>query len=379
VSHQKGDRLMRYGAIAASRRTSTTARFFSDPGAGNFYLGLSSPSRSPIATHETEMGAPIAMLRCFGTGNTPPWTAADTTIAGGRIPWISWKEGAFTNSDIAAGLHDDWIDGIAAQMAARAPWPIWWTYHHEPENDAVTQGAVNTAAYRAAQRRMAQRIKAAGVTNSVFAAVLFMCPFTFTPASGRDWRTWYPDWRNATGLGTGQNPDPNDFYLQGDPNSVVDVFGIDFYHNFNIQDGPTLDPMTKWNNIVGSTTWSTHLQPKTSFLNKPYGIGEWATSAAQDGLVFDPNGDGSFTLVEYNAQVAAGTVNYYPAQTDQWIDANFANKDNGFVAYCYWDDSATKTTAEVSWNALGICDPAKERWKRIGIWGSSSSAKVWTG
>ena len=85
---------MRYGPIAAKRRTaaSTTARFYADPGVGNFYLAVS-PNVSSIATHESKMGAPLAMIRLYGTGNTPPWAAADNVIAGGRIPWISWLEG----------------------------------------------------------------------------------------------------------------------------------------------------------------------------------------------------------------------------------------------------------------------------------------------
>jgi hypothetical protein len=161
---------MRYGAIAASRRpASTAARFFSDPGPGNFYLGLSSPSRTPLATHETKYGAPVAMLRTFSTSGAPNYAAIDSIIAGGRIPWTSWKNpSGISIADIATGAADAWIDGIAAGLAARAPWPVWWTFFHEPENDAPVSG-VNAPTYRDAQRRMAQRIKAAGVTNSVFA------------------------------------------------------------------------------------------------------------------------------------------------------------------------------------------------------------------
>jgi hypothetical protein len=371
---------MRYGAIAGSRRpASTAARFFSDPGPGNFYLGLSSPSRTPLATHETKYGAPVAVLRTFSTSGAPNYAAIDTIIAGGRIPWTSWKNPAgISIADIATGAGDAYIDGIAAGLAARAPWPVWWTFYHEPENDAPVSG-VNAPTYRDAQRRMAQRIKAAGVTNSVFCAVNYQFPFTFGSASGRDWRIWYPDWKGTTAAGSTKFlPNPVDFYLDGDPNSVVEVIGLDFYHQFEIQDLP-ISPMTKWNDYTGPTMWAQRLQPMTQFLGKPYSIGEWSTAAAQDGIVFDPNADGTFTLTEYNAQVTAGTINYYAAQTDQWIDGYFSNKDNGVIAFCYWDDSSTKSTTEVATNPLGICDPAEQRFNRIGLWARSASAKVWTG
>jgi hypothetical protein len=367
---------MRYGAIAASRRpASTAARFFSDPGPGNFYLGLSSPSRTPVATHETKMGAPLAMLRRSSPTGAPEWAAIDSIIADGRIPWTSWKTpSGISVASIAAGANDAWIDGIAAGFAARAPWPIWWTFWHEPEDD-FARGTFAAADYRAAQRRIAQRIKAAGVTNSVFACVCYQFPWSFGTTSGRDWRLFYPDWKGTTTTGDRFNPNPVDFWLADDPNSVVEVFGIDFYHEFEIQDNPP-DPMTRWNNYTGPTMWAQRLKPMTQFLGHPYGVGEWSTAAAQDGIVFDPNGDGTFTLTEYAGEA---TIKYYPDQTDTWIDGYFSNKDNGFVAFCYWDDSSTKGTTQVATNPLAICDPTDQRWKRIGVWGSTASAKVWTG
>lgn len=371
---------MRYGAIADSVRTSAataTPRFFSDPGRGAFYTGLSSPSRTPLATHETKIGAPVALLRTFSTSGAPNYTAIDSIIAGGRIPWTSWKTPAgISIADIATGAADAWIDGIASGLAARAPWPVWWTFWHEPENDAQVSG-VNAPNYRLAQRRMRQRIKAAGVTNDVFCCTLFQFPYSFGTTSGRDWRIWYPDWKGTTTTGGKFAPNPVDYYLNGDPDSVVDVFGMDFYHQWEIQDSP-IDPMTKWLDYNGPGMWTARLQPYTQFLGKPYAIGEWSTAAAQDGIVFDPNADGTFTLTEYNAQVSAGTITFYPDQTDSWIDGFFSLKDDAVVAYCYWDDSSTKGTTQVATNPLGICDPTETRFKRIGLHAASSSAKKWT-
>ena len=363
----------------ASVQAASAARFYSDPGVGNFYLGMSSPSRSSLATHISKMGgAPLGVLRHSSPSGAPDWTVIDTIRAGGRIPWTSFKAtGGRTMASIVSGADDAWIDGIAAGFAARAPWPIWWTFWHEPENDTAVSGS-NAPNYRAAQRRIAQRIKAAGVTNSVFAANCYQFPYSFGSASGRDWRIWYADWKGTTTSGGKFAPNPVDYWVAGDPNSVVELFAIDFYHQFEIQNNPS-QPMSKWLDYTGSGMWTDRLQPYTQFLGHPYAIGEWSTSAAQDGLVFDPNGDGSFTLTEYNAQVNAGTINFYPETTTSWINDYFGNHSNDVVAFCYWDDSSTKTTSQVATNPLGVCDPDETRWQAIGAWGRSAFAKTWTG
>lgn len=350
----------------------STQRFAGDPGVGNFYLGVT-PTNSTIATHETKMGASLAMIRTFTGGDTPVWTDIDSIIAGGRIPWMSWRNGTRSVPDIAAGVYDAWIDGIATQIAARAPWPIWWTWMHEPENDSPTGGtpfnATLLAAYRAAQRRIKTRFRAAGLTNDTFCCVNYMTPFTFNEASsGRDWRQFYPDWRNATGLGTAANPDHNDFYLDGDPNSVVDVIGLDAYHDWQFADG-----IAKFTNTTAATMWSRY-GSRTSFLGKCYSIGEWSTGAAQAPVTVDANADGVFTVAEYNAQV--GGVTFQPALTNTWIDDYFGNRLNGTVAFCWWD--ATVTAGSASVNLLAVADPAETRWQRLGVWGRDTHARKWT-
>jgi hypothetical protein len=367
----------RRGSPGGWRRHATSAapRFYGDPGPGNYYMGMT-PDVSSLATHEAKMGgAPLAMVRIFSGSNTPPWAAADTAIAGGRIPWISWKEGTFTNADIGAGLHDDWIHTISDQFKARAPQAIFWTFHHEPENDAITQGTANMASYRAAQRRIKTVMRADGVTNDVFCAVLYMTPFTFQASSGRDWRTWYPDWRNVTGLGSAAAPDPNDFWKHGDPNSVVDVFGIDFYHEWQLDKLPG-NPISIFSTLnVASTVWFRDVKPKVGFLGQSYAIGEWSTAAAQDGPK-DPNGDGSWTLAEYATSLAAGLVTYFPNQTDAYIDDYFTTMvPEGAVAFCWWD-GARNGTGNVENSVLSVADPNETRWKRLGIWASKPQAKT---
>lgn len=380
--------MARHGAPGAARRRTTgavpTARFYGDPGVSasgvsNFYNGIA-PNVSSIATHETEMGAPLAMIRVYGTGNQPPWGAADDVIAGGRIPWISWLEGSFTVADIAAGGHDDWIHGIADGFKQRAPQMIPWSFHHEPENDPSVGGAstfggaqnlANAASYRAAQRRIKQTFRSDGVTNDIFVCCNYQTPSTFnTAASKRDWRIYYPDWKNQTGVGTADAPDPNDFWVHGDPNSVVDSIGLDFYHGWDLAAGA---PMSKWTQVTATNVWAQRLEPKIGFLNQPLAIGEWATAAAQTGFTFDPNGDGSWTLTEYAADAG---ITYLTDQTDDWIDDYYTTLTaHGCWAFCYWD-SRTAATNVVANNPLSIADPPKTRWHRIGLWGNKPQAKA---
>ena len=364
-------------AIAAARRRSSSApgRFLSDPGPGNFYPGIRAV-RSTVATHEAKLGAPLAMERIYSTNDTPPWSAADTTRSAGRIPWISWLEGSRSMSSIASGAQDAWIDSIAAGFAARAPWPIYWTFHHEPENDGSTSGA-NAVHYRNAQRRIKQRLRSAGVTNDVFCAVCYMTPYTwnFTNSGGRDWRTWYPDWKNVTGVGNWDAPDPNDFYVAGDPDSVVDCIGLDAYHGWDMAGNPPAK-MTKWDDVTGTSVVA-RVSSRSDFLGKPWAIGEWATAAAQDGLIYDPDLNGTYTLTEYNAQVSAGTIHFYPDQTTAWIDDYMESYRQRTVAFC-WFDSALVPSTVVANNPLSVCDPAETRWAALAPWHQGPHAKLWT-
>ena len=366
---------MRYGPIVAGRGAAPApapvgGRFYGDPGPGNFYLGVA-PQVSDIATHEAKMGAPLAMIRTYSTGNSPPWAAADTIIGAGRIPWISWLEGGFTNADIGNGVHDDWIHGISDGFKQRAPQMIMWTFHHEPENDTNSSGT-NAAAYRAAQRRIKTVMRGDGVTNDVFVCCNYMTPYTFNPAaSGRDWRTWYPDWRNITGAGSALAPDPADFWRHGDPNSVVDAIGLDFYHGWDLAGVPG-DTFAKWTTVTAPNVWTQRLQPKIEFLNQPLAIGEWSTAAAQTGFTKDPNGDGSWTLSEYAADAG---ITYLTSDTDQWIDDYFSTLTaHGCFAFAWWDQRLTASNV-VANNPLSVADPAETRWKRLGVWGSKPQAK----
>lgn len=364
-------------AIAAARRRGAAvdlSRFPADPGAGNYYMGVRAV-RSTVATHEAKLGAPMAMIRSYSTTDTPPWSDADNIRSAGRIPWISWLEGSRTMASIASGAQDAWIDGIAAGFAARAPWPIFWTFHHEPENDASSSGA-NAAAYRGAQRRIKLRMRAAGVTNDVFCACCFMTPFTWNhTTSSRDWRTWYPDWKAVTGVGNWDSPDPNDFYVDGDPDSVVDCIGLDAYHGWDMAGNPPAK-MTKWTDVTGTSVVA-RVAARSDFLGKPWAIGEWATAAAQDGLIFDPDRNGTFTLTEYNAQVSAGTVNFYPDLTTSWIDDYMEAYRQRCVAFCWFDSSLVPNTV-VANNPFSVCDPAETRWAALAPWAQSSHAKLWT-
>ncbi|HEX6681166.1 MAG TPA: hypothetical protein VF062_00110, partial [Candidatus Limnocylindrales bacterium] len=103
--------------------------------------------------------------------------------------------------DHTAGTHD----ARMRQWFADAPRDrdIYWIYFHEPEND-IAGGAYTAAEYRAAFRHLKALADTAG--NPRLHPTLVLMQWTVEPASGRNWRDYYP----------------------GD--GVVDVFAWDVYN-----------------------------------------------------------------------------------------------------------------------------------------------------
>ncbi len=136
----------------------------------------------------------------------------DAAISNSMIPSQSFKlHPDYTPAQIVAGIADADIDASAADCLARAPHPIWLCYYHEPEDNFPTAG--EAADYRAAYRYIVTRFRSAGVTNVTWMPI-YMCPWTFRNASGRDWRWWHPDW-----TGSGWHSD-----------IMMDMMGFDIYN-----------------------------------------------------------------------------------------------------------------------------------------------------
>ncbi|MBL8121552.1 hypothetical protein JNM87_02275 [Candidatus Saccharibacteria bacterium] len=271
-----------------------STRFPGDPGLGNFYFGgredqLTWPSSATaIANWESNMapwsgGAPLGIIRQYSNGSiTTGWSGratTDTHIAANRLVHVSFKlASGVTQSDCVdqTVAFTGWMDALADAFNAYAPVPIWWTFHHEPENDANWQGS-GEAEYRTVCRNIKNALVSRGVTNGMFWTTGYMCPYTFGDAGGaRDWRAWYPDWKGTTQAGSSKNnPDPVDFYLPGDPNAVVDGIGLDVYSWWN--EG---ESMTSWDDFETLFDWAAS---RMDFLGLPYNIMEHGVQAYHTG------------------------------------------------------------------------------------------------
>jgi hypothetical protein len=93
------------------------------------------------------------------------------------------------------------VDAFLAKKPAGLP-EVWWTHHHEPENDA----GYTPAQFVAEQKKMSPIARKYGCR---FATVLMR--YTFSKASGRDWQAYFP----------------------ADLASFVDIFGCDSYNTGN--------------------------------------------------------------------------------------------------------------------------------------------------
>ena len=142
-------------------------------------------------------GGELGAVRVFFPGLPASWRTIRNTY--GTTPVVvsfAPKPGA-----ILSGKHD------AALRAwfkdAPTDRPVWWSYWHEPENDAPR--AFTLKSYRKAWRRIAGIAERAGVGNRVHATLILMC-WTLAKNSGRNWR---------------------DYYAGAD---VIDAFGFDCYN-----------------------------------------------------------------------------------------------------------------------------------------------------
>ncbi|MEV0425622.1 DNRLRE domain-containing protein [Micromonospora sp. NPDC050495] len=161
-----------------------------------------------LAREEALFG-PLGAVRFFHGGPPPAWPGP--LDVGSRALVVSFKGNA---RDYLAGRYDDQM----RQWFAGAPRDrdVYWVYYHEPE-DNIRDGEFTAADYRAAWRRLSALADEAG--NPRLFATQVLMQWTVVPASGRDWRDYYP----------------------GD--GVLDVLAWDIY-NYDAAKGRYLAPAT---------------------------------------------------------------------------------------------------------------------------------------
>jgi hypothetical protein len=143
--------------------------------------------KDPLAStraFESEIGRRLGMTRHYLRWNYQPIPSLSMqqSASGHRVPFMDWRPqktpetgGAYIRwADIANGLHDSEIDSVAAALASWGN-PAYFTFNHEPENDAVNCGTA--AEYKAAYARIKQRFVAAGATKLKYVCTLVQGTF----------------------------------------------------------------------------------------------------------------------------------------------------------------------------------------------------------
>jgi len=163
--------------------------FAGRPRPGELYYGASLPADRSLSQWEHLLGAPLALHRSYFTPD-PDETAqmsrqCDDDLTAGRLPHVSMKPPG-TWADVASGRFDDWLRGIFGSLAQPGR-PIFFTLHHEPENDAGPPG-MQAADFVAMQRRV---IGLGGDLAPAVTVVPVLQHWTFDPLhGGADPRSW---------------------------------------------------------------------------------------------------------------------------------------------------------------------------------------------
>ena len=306
--------------IKSSRRRQ---RFPGDPGKGKYYIGWS-VSTSNLTD---ENGNALSYINtvtnyCQKTPDIfhdyiPDDLAGDfadkfdVAIGYGGIASLTFKLWEVTapgsgnpdrggNEDhlaIVAGDADSQLLTAVNACKARAPYPAWLCYYHEPED--FVQNTTQATNYRAAYRYVVDFFRDQGVTNVAWTTIL-SAPFVFTD---REWYRIHPDWK-----GTGPAA-ASDWHTGAD--QMCDFFGFDTY-----------------NAGIGSTTyrfWETNVrQPIQSTMDADgftaaYGIVPWG-------------------IFEHGM---SANTNPYPVWTDDWGPDVRDWALTNCVGFCYWNSNTT--------------------------------------
>ncbi|HIW63199.1 MAG TPA: hypothetical protein H9881_12135 [Candidatus Stackebrandtia excrementipullorum] len=102
---------------------------------------------------------------------TPDETDVASDPENGRILFINWKPSQASWADIAAGdpETDDYLDELADHIGSTFGRPMFFTVHHEPENDVRPEDGSGYTAddYAAMYRYVVERLRSGGADNLV--------------------------------------------------------------------------------------------------------------------------------------------------------------------------------------------------------------------
>lgn len=122
----------------------------------------------------------LEVVRLFYKGLPDPWPGK----APGRDVVVSFK---IDPKRVLSGAVDDTMRAWYGE--APRDLDVNWVYYHEPEND-IEDGAFSSADFRAAFAHLSELSRE--VANPRLRATLVLQSYTLKPASGRQWRDYYP-------------------------------------------------------------------------------------------------------------------------------------------------------------------------------------------
>ncbi len=155
------------------------ARFPGQPPPGSLYYGASVPYNRSLPGWEKKLGSRLSVHRSYFTPDHNETAQlvrrCQHDLFRDRLPHVSVKPW-WTWRSIARGEHDDWLTAMLTPLGAESG-PVFFTLHHEPENDAGEPG-MWPKDYVAMQRRV---IGLAAELAPLVTVVPVMQHWTFDP------------------------------------------------------------------------------------------------------------------------------------------------------------------------------------------------------
>lgn len=209
-------------------------RFPGDPGRGRLYYGAA--KEHGIAGWERRMGHRLSMRRVYfrPENSHAIGRRVRADLNKGRFPHISTK---VPNSDwraVARGEHNDWLRSMARQLG-RLDKPMFFSLHHEPENDRNDQAGRRPQDLVAMHNQAMEIFDRLAPKVSVFPTLQ---GWKHNPLSGNNPRDWYV--KDAA------------------------VYGVDLYNDWALHNGKHWRPFGEL---------LAHVKPYTH--GKPIAVGEY--------------------------------------------------------------------------------------------------------
>ncbi len=206
---------------------------------------------SAALANSDQLYGKMDVYRVFHTGLPAPWPGAQGLVGAPVV--VSFKAPPL---EVTAGKHDAYFTQWFASVPAERQ--VWWSYWHEPEDDAEA-GRFTPAQYRAAWAHL-DALAAKAAKPKLRSTLILMC-WSLEAGARRDWKQYYPG-------------------------ALIDTLGWDCY-NPSVDKGVYAAPETRFRQLVDAS----------KAVGKPFAIAEFGSRMAP--------GDGGARRAAWLKDVAA--------------------------------------------------------------------------